>query len=295
MVSGPSLLERLFYITVRMSGTSEDGDKVSGTAFFYNHRFAGVDHLFLVSNSHVVNELDEGMLTLHSRTGDLPDPQCKVSLKVKDVWKGWLHHPDDIDLAIMPVSFIYDFLRKNRDRTYVQALTTELVPTMKQRRTMIDALEDVYFIGYPNDVHDKVSYLPVVRKGTTATPFSIDFNGKPMFLLDGSIFPGSSGSPVLMIDQNGYINKRNIFVPKRRVFFLGILRSCFTYSEEMPKTKGGKEGQGPLAFYKQMMDLGVVIRSEVLVEMVERYLTDDAEAGIKSGITDRAREILGLI
>lgn len=44
MVSGPSLLERLFYITVRMSGTSEDGDKVSGTAFFYNHRFAGADH-----------------------------------------------------------------------------------------------------------------------------------------------------------------------------------------------------------------------------------------------------------
>jgi hypothetical protein len=55
---------------------------------------------------------------------------------------------------------------------------------------------EVLFVGYPNDVYDQVNNLPVIRAGKIASMPKVDFNGKPEFLIDAHVWPGSSGSPV---------------------------------------------------------------------------------------------------
>jgi hypothetical protein len=59
----------------------------------------------------------------------------------------------------------------------------------------ISAIEDIYMVGYPIALWDPYNVLPLARKGVTATPYKYDFNGKKEFLVDISVFEGSSGSP----------------------------------------------------------------------------------------------------
>lgn len=46
------------------------------------------------------------------------------------------------------------------------------------------------------------------------------------FLIDAACFPGSSGSPVLIINEGGYVDKHgNLNWGNTRVFLLGILHA----------------------------------------------------------------------
>ena len=40
--------------------------------------------------------------------------------------------------------------------------------------------------------------MPILRRGTTATPIALNFEGRPEFLIDAAVYPGSSGSPVFV-------------------------------------------------------------------------------------------------
>ena len=289
MAQNLSILDRLFYTTIRLAGKDRDGQDLFATAFFLSHRTRGKDHLFLVANGHSIREMETCTLRLHSRKRGRPDLGNTVELELDGFGENWHHHPDDLDLAMMPVSPLHDMLRELGSKVYIQSISSDLIPTKRELADEIQPLEDVYFIGYPNDIHDKVNYLPVARKGTTATPLTVDFEGKPWFLLDGAIFPGSSGSPVMMIDQNGYIDRRNRFVPVRRIYFLGVLRSAFTYIDQRDRRNHRSK-----VVYRQMMDLGVIIRSSALRGSIDDYLKDDSKLNLRSRLTKRIQETLGL-
>ncbi|MFT3756084.1 MAG: hypothetical protein QM769_09065 [Pseudoxanthomonas sp.] len=75
-----------------------------------------------------------------------------------------------------------------------------MIPT-PQQVTKLDAAESVTFISYPNGVWDSKNLLPVARRGTTASPIEVDFEGTPRFLIDASVFGGSSGSPAFILNR----------------------------------------------------------------------------------------------
>jgi hypothetical protein len=92
----------------------------------------------------------------------------------------------------------------------------------------LDAVEEVLFIGYPCGIWDARNLLPIVRRGITATPIYIDFSGRKQFLIDASVFPGSSGSPVFIYNAGIYWDKKSgSTVVGHRLFFLGILSEVF--------------------------------------------------------------------
>lgn len=86
------------------------------------------------------------------------------------------------------------------------------------------ALEDVIVVGYPDGIVDPAHNIPVFRRGITATPASIDFGGKQEFLIDAAIFPGSSGSPVLLYNIGSYQNHGNLVIGSR-VKLLGVIHA----------------------------------------------------------------------
>ena len=122
-----------------------------------------------------------------------------------------------------------------------------------------------------------------MRKGITSTPFAIDFEGRPVFIVDASIFHGSSGSPVFICETD--INK-----PKKesRFFFLGILALRY----ETNTTKNEKYIRIPISVeenlkFPESLDLGVVFKSHLVQKLVE----DDYNRFFKGQGFDRVADI----
>lgn len=106
------------------------------------------------------------------------------------------------------------------------AITTGSIPD-RDRLDKIDALESVTFVGYPNGIWDKANLLPVARRGATASPLAIDFENTPCFLIDASVFGGSSGSPVFLLSLGIYSDKSGATTIGSRCLFLGVVAAVF--------------------------------------------------------------------
>jgi hypothetical protein len=77
-------------------------------------------------------------------------------------------------------------------------------------------------VGYPIGLWDSKNKLPLVRRGITASHPGIDFEGEPIGLLDIATYPGSSGSPVILLNEGSYATPTGLNVGNR-VYLLGIL------------------------------------------------------------------------
>lgn len=125
----------------------------------------------------------------------------------------------------------------------------------------MDAIESVTFIGYPNGVWDKENLLPVARRGTTATPLAVDFERTPRFVIDASVFGGSSGSPVFVLNHGMYTDKRANTIVGSRVIFVGVVAAVF-YRTELNQIISVPipTAVQPMAQQREMVDLGIVLR-----------------------------------
>ena len=98
--------------------------------------------------------------------------------------------------------------------------------------------------------------LPVIRQGITATPIWNDFNGEYKFLIDGGVYPGSSGSPVFICNQGAYSCNSGIVVGSR-LYFVGIISD--TYQREDTTSKA-------------YLSLGVVISSRAFLDELKKLI-----------------------
>lgn len=115
--------------------------------------------------------------------------------------------------------------------------------------------------GYPRGFYDRLNLLPVARRAITATPISVDYEGRPEFLMDASVFPGSSGSPVFVVKPH----------PIRPVVhFLGILsQSIFRTEENEVRFQPIPTAGIPFVTSREWLNIGVVTKSKVIVEAIE--------------------------
>ena len=137
----------------------------------------------------------------------------------------------------------------------------------------LDSIEDVIFIGYPNGLYDRTNLLPIARRGTTASPIGVDHEGLPAFLVDASVFPGSSGSPVFLIDRGLRMLRSGAIQlgghGARRVLCLGVLVAVHTRSIE------GKVTEIPARVavtFDEPIGLGVVYKASTFAVCVDHFL-----------------------
>ena len=131
----------------------------------------------------------------------------------------------------------------------------------------LTAMEDITMVGYPNGIWDSVNNLPIFRKGITATHPKINYNGKEEFMIDAACFPGSSGSPVLLLNEGSYATQDGIIVGSR-VNLLGIL-----YAGPQNTAKGNIEivniptRQEPITISRIPNNLGIIIKAKKIKEL----------------------------
>lgn len=130
-------------------------------------------------------------------------------------------HPDQtVDVVAIKVDdLIIDTVRDNPDKKIIfgSCLTNDNLPSNSQLE--IEVSSDIIVASYPRGFYDNVNKFPIVKSGIISSAWGRNFNGKPMFLIDAQLFPGSSGGLVIskptniaMIDGKLMYNKVKQFV-----------------------------------------------------------------------------------
>jgi hypothetical protein len=266
-------IEQMLLSTTRLELTYQDGSEGTGTAFAMMYQRDAEQYSFLVSNRHVVANAMRGRMTFTRMIDGTPSIGASHTVGGNDFSTRWFFHPDEgVDVAIMPLIPVIEEVR--RSGTDLAVVHVGFSPTKSAAlRSSLTALEEVVFIGYPAPIWDDVNLLPVIRRGTTASHIAVNFKGKRQFLIDASVFPGSSGSPVFWYDRAITIDATGNAIMAERSLFLGIISEvyqCIEYNQVV--TVPVPTVNVPIAIGYQMIDLGIVIKSEVIVETIELLL-----------------------
>lgn len=265
-----SLAKKLLFNTVRVDTVLEDGSQGSGTAFVVSHSHPRGTFQFVVTNRHLVEGVRAGGLVFTQKKNGKPLLGQRFQLNIEEFPHAWFLPPDPtVDLAIVPLRPLEEAAQERGIELYYQAIDTRLAPDAAQLRAL-DALEEVLFVGYPSGVWDQVNLMPIMRRGTTATPMALDFEGRAEFLIDAAVYPGSSGSPVFVYPSEAMRPNAGI---GRKFLFAGVVAAVF-FREEANRiaTMPVPANQGGATIGSEMIDLGLVIKSQAVVELIDAYL-----------------------
>jgi S1-C subfamily serine protease len=208
-------------------------EKSLGTGFIFSFAVNGEQFVpAIVTNRHVLEGAN--ILQIVLSANDSNYRRIHETYQIQNIKDGVIFHPDkNIDLAVVP---IISLLEQFRDETSIVPeiayLDRSLLPKEEDIKKL-KTIEDVLVIGYPNGLWDKINNQPLVRRGITASDYKVDFNGERKFIIDCSIFPGSSGSPVfLLIDGMWSDGAGNVELGRQKVFLLGINSAVFTHQAD---------------------------------------------------------------
>lgn len=217
------LATQLLFVTTPLWVEKYNGEKNSGTAFFVNWPVLGQPETsipLLVTAAHVVENAKRGVISLSRRLGEAPQKGQAVRVEVDEQFfaRGLKSH---VDLFATPVGPLLNYLGQQGQHVFYRAVTPEIMPS-RDIIADLSALEEITFIGYPSGLFDEHNISSVVRRGITASPAWNDFQGQPIFLIDAGVFPGSSGSPVFILNQGSYATRDGIAIGSR-LLFLGMI------------------------------------------------------------------------
>lgn len=192
-----------------------------GTGFYFEFLIDTLRIPVIVTNYHVIKNCEAGKLNFTESINGLPKYGSFIAENIYDFKNTWIKHPTT-DLAILPLQPVINKIKLNKNKIpFYVSYTEDLLPTTELLDEMT-AIEELFMIGYPQGLWDKTNNLPIVRKGITATPIYIDYEGKKQFLLDIAIFHGSSGSPVVLFNNGSYSTKKGGINIGGRLCLVGI-------------------------------------------------------------------------
>ena len=233
--------------------------------------------MFLVTNKHVIADADEGTFRFTLRTGDDSAPNLGrwIGVNVRGRrWQWWAGHPsEDVDIAVFPLNPILKDLSRRRAAPFFSCVDAKLLPENSPFGDL-NAVERILFVGYPEGIYDGKNNLPIIRSGITATPPTVDYEGSPRFLIDASVFPGSSGSPIFAYDRGSWLSGTGDWtVGSERVIFLGVLSSVlYRESDGSLEFRDIPTGTVAVPVSREMIDLGVAYKAVTVVEAIEECL-----------------------
>lgn len=273
------LSDKIFYSTIKIETKDQQGNLGSGTGFFVFKR-VDKDHIaiFLVTNKHVIENTESGKLIFHEGKDEKMSAlkgNEKIELELGSLdWSNlWFYSSDkDLDLVIAPIIPLTIFIKKSINKyCYFQPIDLNAIPDIEKIKK-ISSLEEIMFIGYPNGIGDHFELTPVIRRGHLSTPLYKDFNKKSEFLIDASVFPGSSGSPVLIMSEGSFFED-NSMVIGNRLLFIGVVSAVYekTQFNELQAVTIPTVIKKHGTHSSQTINLGIVIKAERVKELVDEF------------------------
>ncbi|PHR59653.1 MAG: serine protease [Robiginitomaculum sp.] len=268
-----NVFESLSLCTTRIECVGLDGNKSSGTGFFVHLLEDSKVHIpVVVTNKHVIEHITSGRLTVST---SVKKGQTEVGHHQTVCFSesDWILHPDSsVDLAALPLANAWAQFQKLGIKPHYAPLDKNLVWSVDKLKTLA-ALEEVIMIGYPNGLWDSANNRPIFRKGITATPVYIYYEGKKEFVIDMACFPGSSGSPVFLVNSGGYMdNNGGLHIGGDRLIFFGVLYAGPIQSIEGEiKVAPIPTTNNLISVSNVMINLGYCINAERVFEFEEIF------------------------
>lgn len=196
---------RLRYKTTLLEAYRDDGRMSTGTGFFF--AFSAGDTPTagtipaIVTNKHVVADCHSCRFRVHlgrpDEGGELAPTGDFTGIILTASAFNFVPHPNpEIDLCAMFFQPLAEHLATQGKQVLAHWFTESDIASQGYLDRM-RVVEDVMMIGYPNGLWDSVNNFPLFRRGFTSSHPAVDYDGKPVTVIDAACFPGSSGSPVL--------------------------------------------------------------------------------------------------
>lgn len=273
---------QLFNMTTIIECGVAGAMKSQGSGFFYNQiappdptikggQWRRIDATWLITNRHValprVNDtetLPDYFIFNLRRIVDDKIEWVPITLSKDDLCKRIRLHPNPIvDVVAIDIN---DFIKSlpTQDPSVIPycPLSNDNLPSTSP--IPIEITSDLIVASYPRGFYDNLNKFPIVKSGIVASAWNYPFNGKPLFLIDAQLFPGSSGGLVIskptniaMIDGNLSHNKTKQFV------LLGV------YSGEPIYQSRPIEYDGITIIKRESYGLGHVWYSYLIPEIIE--------------------------
>ncbi len=272
-----TLSRQLLRNTVQLLMENASGGE-SGTGFFYDFSDGTTNNVScfaIVTCWHVVKGATAGKVVISLLT-NLPDGSDRITV-ILGPENTWLRHPDtNVDLAILPVWPILNQTFGVHRPLNVKFLRDNQAATKDDFKS-IGATQEIKFVGYPIGISDVSNNLPVIRGGMIASDPSVDYNGETKFLIDAAVVPGSSGSPVFIVDEGIYAGGMIQKTPELKL--IGIISDAFY------RLQNGKVQVLPIPSDYRIavetpipINLGVAIKSDRLKDFVPVMLKMQSES-----------------
>ena len=225
--------------------------------------------IFLITNKHVLpnsNESKTITIKVPSKTEKgIESKEFNIEIYGKNnalMSFVKLHKNKNVDVAGIDITY---FLTKNK--LLISAIPSEfLFRKADYEKHKIGLGDEVFIIGYPSSIYDNRTVMPIVRQGIISSNPYDDFyfneslvkkdstlpNPLNGFLIDGSIFPGSSGSLVLLKTSYEMTNPKKFSFSRETSYVLGIISRNITTQT-------------------QSIDLGIAFNAECIAEIIDEF------------------------
>lgn len=209
----------------------------------------------LLTSQHVIKNAKRALLEFVEGDGEKPIIGKSIKAEIEGDFLNQFYDSEH-DLSAIPIGPVLNQIVSADKNIFFRSITPDLIPDPK----VIDelsAIEEITFIGYPSGLYDEHNIFPIVRKGITATPPWNNFKGEPAFLIDAGVYPGSSGSPVFIMNQGSYKTKEGITIGNR-LMFLGVISQTIMRKEKIDQNV--------------FLGLGKVIKSSIVKQFVTKLV-----------------------
>jgi hypothetical protein len=288
VIQPKSLSDELLFTTVRIETEGASGTLWHGTGFFFRFTTDNPQGFpVIVTNRHVVKGAKIGRFSIHEGVldGDTFVPACTSDrIELEDFESKWIGHPDpDVDLCGMRLQPLLDSAEERGKALFTMNFGAKDVLT-EEKMSKLKAAEPILMVGYPNGLWDQSNNLPLLRRGITSSHPGMNFCWRPEFVIDCAVFPGSSGSPVALLDDGAYeletVNGVSGIGIGGRFALLGVLCAVpyVTPDGGIVVRSPAPTATTPSSLANRMINLGYVIKArEILVlgEYMKSLLVKD--------------------
>jgi hypothetical protein len=220
--------EQLLYTVTRIW---VDGGQRGGTGILFNinnPRDASQSIPFLVTHHSVLANAEKLLLTFAKSDG-LGRPTEGDRLRIEfQIQSHGLFTNADLEVAALPIGGLLNEALKSEIKLYFKTLSADLIPS-DDAISSLSIMENVYLLGFANQLNLVDNDIPVIKHGITATPCRLPLGGKPHFLVDTDILKGMEGGPVLLVNQGGFSTEKG-FTIGSRILLLGMILGSFTHN-----------------------------------------------------------------